>query len=79
MPRERIRTRTVKVSVVEYEQWTHEQFKRWQKRMGFSVTQAAHELCLRERQIYLLRSGRSALTPSLTKLCRVLEERRGTG
>lgn len=58
---------------VEMESYTATQFKRWQRRMNWSVTHTARELRVRERQIYLYRSGVSAVPPVTTRLCKILE------
>ena len=54
---------------------TPTQFRRWQKRMGWSVAQTAQELRLHERQIYSYRSGACAIPPLTELACQLLEER----
>lgn len=52
---------------------TAQQFKRWQKRMKWSVSRAARELRVHERQIYCYRSGHSTMPSMAVRLCQVLE------
>lgn len=52
---------------------THLQFKRWQKRLQLSNARAAEQLRVQERQIYNYRSGDNEITPTVERLCELIE------
>lgn len=52
---------------------TPTQFKRWQKRMGWSVSRTATELCMQVRQVYCYRSGEVDIPATIERLCVLLE------
>ena len=52
---------------------TNDQFKRWQKRMGWSNSETAEELRLNIRQVYHYRSGTSVVPAMAARLCELLE------
>jgi predicted transcriptional regulator len=52
------------------------QFKRWQKAMGWSVTQTARNLHVHERQIYCYRSGQTPVPPAMACLCDMFDRMR---
>lgn len=52
------------------------QFLRWQRRMGWSVTETAAKLGVGERQIYMYRSGKAVVPGAVTLLCEALERER---
>lgn len=57
---------------------TPTQFKKWQKRMGWSAAEAARGLRCSTRQVSYYRNGKTAVTPQLQLLCELVEAQ-GTG
>ena len=53
---------------------TSDQFKRWQKHMGWSNSRAARELCVGERQVCHYRAGDTPVSPMVERLCNLLEQ-----
>jgi transcriptional regulator with XRE-family HTH domain len=54
---------------------TATQFKKWQKRMGWSAAEAARELRCSTRQVSYYRNGKTAVTPQLQLLCELVADR----